>query len=50
MIAFMLLSGCQPPPLGEAAGMRYPILYMQLQKWICLHNLQCRLKILNLDK
>lgn len=32
MIAFMLLSGCQPPPSGEAAGMRYPILYMQLQK------------------
>ena len=32
MMAFMLLSGCQPPPSGEAVGMRYPILYMQLQK------------------
>lgn len=29
---FVLLSGCQPPASGDAAGMRYPILYMQLQK------------------
>ena len=32
MIAFMLLSGCHPPPSGEATGIRYPILYMQLQQ------------------
>ena len=32
MMAFVLLSGCQPPASGDAAGMRYPILYMQLQK------------------
>lgn len=32
IIVFMLLSGCQPPASGEAAGMRYPILYMQLQQ------------------
>ena len=32
MITFLLFSGCQPPASGEAAGMRYPILYMQLQK------------------
>lgn len=32
MMTFMLLSGCQPPSSGEAVGIRYPVLYMQLQQ------------------
>lgn len=32
MLVSIVLSGCQPPASGEAVGMRYPILYMQLQK------------------
>lgn len=32
MLGMITLSGCQPPSSGEAVGMRYPILYMQLQK------------------
>ena len=27
-----LLTACQPPPSGEAAGIRYPILFIQLQQ------------------
>ena len=26
------LTGCKPPPSGEAAGIRYPILFIQLQQ------------------
>lgn len=32
MMTFMLLSGCQPPSSGETVGIRYPVLYMQLQQ------------------
>jgi len=28
----VLLVGCQPPPSGDAAGMRYPMLYLKLQQ------------------
>ena len=28
----ILLIGCKPPPSGEAAGIRYPILFIQLQQ------------------
>jgi len=28
----VLLTGCKPPPSGEAAGIRYPILFIQLQQ------------------
>lgn len=32
LFSLMLLSGCQPPASGESAGLRYPVLYMQLQQ------------------
>lgn len=32
MLAGLVLSGCQPPPSGEAVGIRYPVIYLQLQK------------------
>ena len=32
LVCMLCISGCQPPPSGDATGVRYPMLYLKLQQ------------------